>query len=83
MNELKLIKRVEGLIKEGSDYVETKSKWIENRIFNDPDYLEDHSFATGHQLVNVYGIPEQKYEIRSEENAIDVQVHDVKEEVKW
>ena len=83
VNELKLIKRVEGLIKEGSDYVETKSKWIENRIFNDPDYLEDHSFATGHQLVNVYGIPEQKYEIRSEENAIDVQVHDVKEEVKW
>ena len=33
------------------------------------------SFSTSHQSVNVYGLPEQKYEVRSEDNAIDIQIH--------
>jgi len=27
-------------------------------------------------MVNVYGEPERRYEIRSEEEAVDVQIHD-------
>lgn len=27
------------------------------------------------KLVNVYGMPERRYEVRSEETALDVQVH--------
>ena len=48
-------------------------------LFGVETYLEDNSFATGHQLVNVYGEPQKRYEIRSEENAIDVQVHGTSE----
>ena len=38
-------------------------------------YLENNSFATSHQIVNVYGKPELKYEIRSEDTAVDIQIH--------
>ena len=38
-------------------------------------YLEDNTFSTGHQSVNVYGLPEKRYEIRSEDTAVDVQIH--------
>lgn len=38
-------------------------------------YLEDNTFSTGHQSVNVYGLPEKCYEIRSEDTAVDVQIH--------
>ena len=39
--------------------------------------MEDNSFSTGHQSVNVYGLPEKQYEIRSEEAAVDIQIHQV------
>ena len=48
---------------------------IEDTMFGSPTYIEDNSFATSHQTVNVYGQPEMKYEIRSEDAAVDVQVH--------
>ena len=32
-------------------------------------------FSTGHQSVNVYGLPEKQYEVRTEENAVDVQIY--------
>ena len=44
-------------------------------IFSSSTYLEDNSFSTGHQNVNVYGLPEKCYEIRSEDAAVDVQIH--------
>jgi hypothetical protein len=46
-------------------------------MFGNPNYLEDNSFSTGHQSVNVYGLPEKQYEIRSEEAAVDIQIHQV------
>jgi len=33
---------------------------------------EGNSFATSRQLMNVYGKPENRYEVRSEDNAVDV-----------
>ena len=62
-----------------SNYQQYDSHSLEKLLFGTETYLEDNSFATGHQLVNVYGEPQKRYEIRSEENAIDVQVHGASE----
>ena len=75
INNLTLIKKVERLCKEQPDWVEHLSPEIEELIFGSKSYLEDNSFSTSHQLVNVYGKPEKRYEVRSEDNAVDVQIH--------
>ena len=75
VDNLLLIKKMESIIKEFDDYTEYSSNDIEQLMFGKPNYLEENSFSTSHQSVNVYGIPEQKYEIRSEDNAIDIQVN--------
>ena len=75
VNNLYLIKRMEQYIKDSNMYVEYDSHSIEYMIFGNLTYLEDNSFSTNHQRVNVYGLPEQKYEIRSEEDTIDIQIH--------
>ena len=74
VSNLTLIKNLERLIK-SHDYSLYESHELEELMFGDSSYLEDNAFSTGHQLVNVYGLPERRYEIRSEENALDVQVH--------
>lgn len=33
--------------------------------------------SSHHQSVNVYGLPEKIYEVRTEESAVDVQIHKV------
>ncbi|WFF73667.1 ATP-binding protein [Proteiniclasticum sp. QWL-01] len=75
INNLTLIKKVERLCKEQPDWVEQLSPEIEELIFGSKSYLEDNSFSTSHQLVNVYEKPEKRYEVRSEDNAVDVQIH--------
>jgi hypothetical protein len=74
VENLKLVKRVERLAKE-EHATEWRSHDLEKLIFGNSDYLEENTFSTGHQSVNVYGSPEKTYEIRSEDAAIDVQVH--------
>lgn len=49
---------------------------VESLLFANPNYIENFSFATGHQNVNVYSKPAGKYEIRSEDAAVDVQIHE-------
>jgi len=75
INNLYLMKKVEQIIKNSDSYTETRTADLEKIIFGSTTYLEDNSFSTGHQSVNVYGLPEKCYEIRSEDTAIDVQVH--------
>ncbi|MDR3294970.1 MAG: ATP-binding protein [Clostridiales Family XIII bacterium] len=70
------IKRVERHCKEQSGCTEQLSTDIEEVMFGSKTHLEDNSFSTSHQLVNVYGKPEKRYEVRSEDNAVDVQVHE-------
>ena len=70
-----MIKRMEQHIKESGVYTEYDAHFMEQMIFGSPTYLEDNSFSTSHQSVNVYGLPEQIYEIRSEEDTIDIQIH--------
>ncbi|MBP2641125.1 MAG: helicase [Firmicutes bacterium] len=76
VGKLTLIKKVEKLCKEQPDWTEQQSPSIEELIFGSKSYLEDNSFSTSHQLVNVYGKPEKRYEVRSEDNAVDVQIHE-------
>jgi hypothetical protein len=76
IRNLTLIKYVEKLCKKQPEWAEMYAHDIEALMLGSPSYLEDNSFSTSHQLVNVYGEPEMVYEIRSEENAIDIQVHE-------
>lgn len=74
IRNLNLIGNLKGIIQR-SNHKEYTTKELEELLFGIDTYLEDNSFATGHQSVNVYGEPEKRYEIRSEDSAIDVQVH--------
>lgn len=76
VENLTLIKKVENLCKEMPTWTDHLSPLIEEIMFGSKTYLEENSFSTSHQLVNVYGKPEKRYEIRSEDNAVDVQIHD-------
>lgn len=75
IHQLKQIKRVEQLIKASGSYEETSSPEWEEVIGGSETYLEDNAFSTSHQSVNVYGLPERRYEVRSEDAAVDVQIH--------
>lgn len=74
IKNLSLINKVEAICKEKGS-IEYSSHDIEKQMFNDRHYLENNSFATSHQIVNVYGKCEVKYEIRSEDTAVDIQIH--------
>jgi hypothetical protein len=76
IKNLTLIKRVERLCKEQPDWTEQQSPSIEDLILGSNTFIEDNSFSTSHQLVNVYRKPEKRYEVRSEDNAVDVQIHE-------
>lgn len=75
IQRLHRLKRVEQLIKNSGCYEEISSPEWEDVIFGSETYLEDNAFSTGHQNVNVYGLPERRYEVRSEDAAVDVQIH--------
>lgn len=49
---------------------------IEEKLLGSSTYVYDNSFATTHQSVNIYSIPEKKYEVRCEETAVDVQIRE-------
>ena len=75
IDQLKLINRVERLMKGNNECREYSSDKIEMLLFGKRGFLEENTFSTSHQNVNVYGVPEKRYEIRSEDTAIDVQIH--------
>lgn len=76
IHRLQLVKQLEGLLKRSGDCAEYSSEDIEEILFGERNYLENNAFSTGHQNVNVYGKPEKRYEIRTEDNAVDVQLVD-------
>lgn len=76
------IKRIEALIKETtqeSAYTEILTPTIENELFKDSKYFENNVFSTGHQDVNIYDVPVAKYEVRTEDSAIDIQLRNIAE----
>lgn len=75
IENLRLVKRVENLIRNTDSWNEFMTSDLEEIMFDDSNYLENNAFSTSHQSVNVYGLPEKKYEIRAEDTAVDVQIH--------
>lgn len=54
------------------------SKEIEKALFNDENYIENNSYVSGHDNVNVFGLSEMKYFIKANDTAIDIQLRDIK-----
>ncbi len=75
IENLRLIRKVEQIIKRSESWSEFHSPNLEEEMFNDKRWLENNSFSTSHQSVNVYGLPEKRYEVRSEDAAVDIQIH--------
>ena len=57
-----------------SSTIPVSSVDIEEIILGGHNTIEDFSFPTTHKDVNVYVEPEKKYEIRYDDNAVDIQV---------
>jgi len=70
------VSKVERLVKASGAFTEHPTSSIEKLIWNNDRYLEENTFSTGHQMVNVYRKPERYYEVRSDDSAIDVQIHE-------
>lgn len=49
------------------------SEVIEKAIFNKSDFIESNTFVTTHQVANVYTSASGLYEVRIDENAVDIQ----------
>ena len=75
IDNLRLVKRVEQLTHGTDAWNEFLSPDLEDLMFGDPKYLENNTFSTSHQRVNVYGLPEKCYEVRTEDTAVDGQIH--------
>ncbi|EIC28501.1 DEAD/DEAH box helicase [Methylomicrobium album] len=75
LRNLHKIAKIEGLVKSGGAFGEYASRTIEEMIWGNANYLEENTFSTGHQMVNIYRNPERYYEVRSDDSAIDVQIH--------
>lgn len=54
-----------------------QSNQIQEEIFDDASFIENNSFISGHDNVNVFGITDMKYFIKSSESAIDIQLRDI------
>lgn len=76
VENLHKVAKIEKLVKSSGAFSEYASRVVEEMIWGNGSYLEDNTFATGHQMVNVYRKPERYYEVRSDDSAIDVQVHE-------
>jgi hypothetical protein len=73
---LKQIRSLEAIISAGGDFCEYHSREIENLIWGQENYLEENTYSTGHQMVNVYRRPERYYEVRTDDSAVDIQIHE-------
>lgn len=73
---LKKIQKIVHLINEKTKDNSTQfhSNEVEKIMFKNNNYINENSFSTTHQSVNVYSEAEMLYEIRCEETAIDIQV---------
>lgn len=47
---------------------------IEEIIFKEKGFIERNTFVTSHQMANVYSKPASRYEVRIDENSVDIQI---------
>lgn len=75
LHQIKWIEHLSGTIKDCKDNVQGYlSTDIENALWNSDTYIEDNSFPTAHQNVNIYTDAAKRYEIRFDENTVDIQL---------
>ena len=75
IQNLQKVSMIERLVKERTGaYSEWAANRLEEMILGSRSYLEDNTFSTGHQMVNVYKRAERHYEFRCDESAVDVQI---------
>lgn len=75
IHNLRKVSMIEQLVKERTGaYSELAAHQFEEIILGSRSYLEDNTFSTGHQMVNVYKRAERHYEVRCDESAVDVQI---------
>jgi superfamily I DNA and/or RNA helicase len=55
------------------------AKDLEKALFNDESYIENNSYVSGHDNVNVFGLSDMKYFIKANDTAIDIQLRDLKD----
>lgn len=55
------------------------AKEVEKILFNEENYIENNSYVSGHDNVNVFGLSQMKYFIKANDTAIDFQLRDLKE----
>ncbi len=48
---------------------------IEETIFGDSKFIENNTFVTSHQMSNIYTDAQKLYEVRIDENAVDIQIN--------
>lgn len=56
------------------DKISHTSDKLESIMLGQAHYIEENTFVTTHQLANVYSEPTSKYEIRIDDESIDIQV---------
>lgn len=47
---------------------------VERIIFGKPFYIENNTFLTSHQMANVYSQASMRYEVRIDDNSVDIQI---------
>ena len=67
-------RRVGKLMFETGDCQSFTSDTLESVIFGQSGYIEGNTFITSHQSTNVYSDCIEKYEVRVDENSIDIQM---------
>ena len=76
VDNLYKIAQIESIVKSSGAFSEYASRVVEEMMWGNAKYLEENTFSTGHQMVNVYRKPERYYEVRSDDMAIDVQIYE-------
>jgi AAA domain len=65
---------IEKYVRQSEAFSEHASCEVEHTLFGNKNFLEENTFVTGHQMVNVYERAEKCYEVRSDELSVDIQV---------
>ena len=74
----KNLKKLGGLVNSATTELKNETSLIhstelEKRMFDDSNWIDRNTFVTSHQLANVYGDSNYKYEVRIDDNAVDIQ----------
>ena len=73
-NLVELNKLCSLLVDEEHNVTLINSEDIEKAIFDNIHYIESNTFVTNHQTANVYTKASNNYEVRIDENAVDIQL---------